>query len=159
MWAPTFRGNASQPEIIDCSFIGHLRKQLGNEWFLVVNLHPHMQKHLKGEHCPIPTERILPVTDVLISDYSSVIYDYLLLMRPIVLYVPDLDYFEKNDQFYIDYNEMPGIIVKEESKLCDAIVHAEDRFDRDKMQRFKAKYMNACDGHALEKLVDYLQLS
>lgn len=54
---------------------------------------------------------------------------------------------------------MPGIIVKEESKLCDAIVHAEDRFDRDKMQRFKAKYMNACDGHALEKLVDYLQLS
>ena len=76
-----------------------------------------------------------------------------------MLYVPDLDYFEKNDQFYIDYNEMPGIIVKEESKLCDAIVHAEDRFDRDKMQRFKAKYMNACDGHAVEKLVHYLQLS
>lgn len=159
LWAPTFRGNASEPEIIDCSFIDRLRDQLGSEWFLVIKLHPHLQKHLKEKHCPIPTEKILPVADVLISDYSSVIYDYILLMKPIVFYVPDLEYLQAKDQFYIDYNEMPGQIVKNETELGDAVVHACERFDRDRMHQFKDKYMNACDGHALDRLVDYLQLS
>lgn len=159
LWAPTFRGNASMPEIIDTTFVEKLQKQLGDEWLLVVKVHPHLQKHINMDSCPIPTEQLLPVTDVLISDYSSVIYDFLLLERPIVLYVPDLNYYIEQNQFYIDYMELPGEIVKEDSRLCEAVRQAYNKWDVDKLRRFKEEYMCACDGHALERLVQYLNLS
>lgn len=159
LWAPTFRGNASVPEIIDMSFLDRLQKELGDEWMLLIKLHPHLQKHLGMEDCPIPTERLLPVADVLISDYSSVIYDYLLLERPIVLYVPDLSYYEENNQFYIDYRQMPGIIVTEEQGLCAAIRSTQEQFDVKKLRHFREQYMCSCDGHALKRLTDYLGLS
>ncbi|MCI5934289.1 MAG: CDP-glycerol glycerophosphotransferase family protein [Lachnospiraceae bacterium] len=158
LFAPTFRGNASVPEIIDTSFLKDLEKSLGDEWILVTKMHPHLQKHIGKDACPIPTEQLLPVADVLISDYSSVIYDYLLLERPIVYYVPDLQYYIENDQFYIDYYEMPGTIVESQEDLATAIQEAQQNFDLQRLRVFKQKYMGACDGHALERLVDYLGL-
>lgn len=158
LWAPTFRGNASMPEIIDASFVERLQAKLGDEWLLVVKVHPHLQKHLHMDSCPIATERLLPVADVLISDYSSVIYDYLLLERPIVLYVPDLAYYLQQDQFYIDFREMPGDIVTEECNLYDAVRYAYERCSRNEVHQFKEKYMCACDGMALERLIHFLGL-
>lgn len=158
LWAPTFRGNASVPEIIDMSFLERLRQELGEEWMLLVKLHPHLRKHLGIEDCPIPTEQLLPAADVLISDYSSVIYDYLLLGRPIVLYVPDLSYYEEKDQFYIDYRQMPGVIVTEEKDLCSAVKGSVEHFDYEKLEKFRERYMCSCDGHALERLTEYLHL-
>ena len=158
LWAPTFRGNASVPEGLSSAFVEDLRKNLGDSWMLITKSHPHLQKHLGPDACSIPTEKLLPVTDVLISDYSSVIYDYLLLERPLVLYAPDLDRFIEEDQFYIDYYEMPGEIVKDPSGLADAVLHAEERTDREKLSAFREKYMGACDGHALERLLTYLGL-
>ena len=158
LWAPTFRGNASVPEIIDTSFIEELQKKLGEEWMLLVKLHPHLQKHIGLDACRIPTERLLPITDVLISDYSSVIYDYLLLERPIVFYVPDLNYYIENNQFYIDYQEMPGQIIQKEEELATAVAKSEELFEPEVLIRFKEKYMGACDGHARERLISYLKL-
>lgn len=137
LWAPTFRGNASTPEIISSAFVERLQAKLGDAWLLVVKVHPHLQKHLQMDTCPIATERLLPAVDVLISDYSSVIYDYLLLERPIVLYVPDLAYYLEQDQFYIDYEELPGVIVTEDSELYEAVINAEDRCKKDEINCFK----------------------
>ena len=158
LWAPTFRGNASVPEIVDMTLLDRLKIALGEEWMLLVKLHPHLQKHLDMEDFSIPTEQLLPVADVLISDYSSVIYDFLLLERPIVLYVPDLDYYEEQDQFYIDYRQMPGVIVTEENELAKAVKGVMESFDYVKLREFREKYMCSCDGHALERLTDYLHL-
>ena len=158
LWAPTFRGNAATPEIVDMAFLERLREALGEEWLVIPKLHPHLQKHVGADECRIPTERLLPVTDVLISDYSSVIYDFLLLERPIVFYVPDLDYYVKNEQFYIDYNEMPGPIVTDEADLASAVRSAHMHPQTERIRTFRKKYMGACDGHALERLLKYLHL-
>lgn len=159
LWAPTFRGNASTPEIVDMAFLERIRRELGEEWLVLTKLHPHLQKHVGGDECPIPTERLLPVADVLISDYSSVIYDFLLLERPIVFYAPDLDYFEKKDQFYIDYRkEMPGPIVEDERELASAVREAYVHPRTQQLSDFRQRYMGACDGGALKRLIEHLNL-
>ena len=158
LWAPTFRGNAATPEIVDMAFLERLRSMLGEEWMVITKLHPHLQKHMGEDACRIPTERLLPVADVLISDYSSVIYDFLLLERPMVFYVPDLDYYVEKDQFYIDYEEMPGPIVTDEAQLAEAVRMAYGNPQTERLRSFRETYMGACDGHALERLVTYLHL-
>lgn len=159
LWAPTFRGNASTPEIVDMAFLDRIRRELGEEWLVITKLHPHLQKHVGADECRIPTERLLPVTDVLISDYSSVIYDFLLLERPIVFYAQDLDYFEQKDQFYIDYRqEMPGLIVEDDRQLASAVREAYAHPQTQRLRDFKQKYMGACDGRALERLIEQLNL-
>ncbi len=158
LWAPTFRGNASVPEIVSMSFLEQLRKELGEEWLVLTKLHPHLRKHMKGEECALPTECLLPVTDVLISDYSSVIYDFLLLERPIVFYAPDLEHYEENDEFYIDYHEMPGPIVTDAQQLAEQIQDVYAHPMKERLHDFRQKYMGACDGHALERLVNQIGL-
>lgn len=159
LWAPTFRGNAATPEIVDMAFLERLRETLGEEWLVITKLHPHLQKHVGSDECQIPTERLLPVTDVLISDYSSVIYDFLLLERPVVFYAPDLDYFEEKDQFYIDYRqEMPGPVVEDETLLAEAVRMSYLHPETERIRMFRQTYMGACDGHALERLQKYLHL-
>lgn len=158
LWAPTFRGNAAMPNIIDMAFLEEIQTELGEEWKVVVKLHPQMEKKTGINSCVLPTERVLPVTDILVSDYSSVIYDFLLLEKPFVFFVPDLDSYIQNSELYIDYYEMPGKIVKDKNKLSRAIIEEYQGNFLEKVQNFKGKYMSACDGHAMEKLIEYLQL-
>jgi CDP-ribitol ribitolphosphotransferase len=159
LFAPTFRGNASVPEPIDLSFVEDLSGRLGEDWMVLTKLHPHLQKHMGRAACPFPTERLLPVVDVLISDYSSVIYDFLLLERPIVFYAPDLAYYEQAEQFYIDYRrEMPGEIVTLAEELPEAVRRAYQAPQLERLRAFQETYMGACDGRALERLVRELEL-
>ena len=53
------------------------------------------------------------ISDILITDYSSVFFDYANLKRPIIFYMYDLDHYEKELRgFYVDLEELPGDIVK-----------------------------------------------
>lgn len=158
LWAPTFRGNAAIPDMIDMSFVTKLQRQLGEEWKVIVKLHPHLGKDIQETGCRIATERLLPVADVLISDYSSVIYDYLLLEKPLVFYVPDLRYYMEKQEFYIDYYEMPGKIVTHEKELGSAVLTEYENYSVEELRKFKEKYMSACDGKAMKRLIDYLKL-
>ena len=56
----------------------------------------------------MPTAELYPVTDVLISDYSSLIYEYLLFGKPLVLYVPDLEEYRTRRGFYMAPEEIPA---------------------------------------------------
>lgn len=157
LWAPTFRGNAADPKLIGYDEMKELQKELGKDWLVLIKVHPHMDIN-KLSNCHIQTERLLPVIDVLISDYSSVIYDYVLLEKPLVLYVPDLQYYIENDELYIDYNEMPGTIVKDFSKL---VYHVKSEYytcDMEKMKMFREKYMQACKGQSTEQILKTLSI-
>ncbi len=158
LWAPTFRGNATNPELVGLEEISQLQNELGEEWYVLIKVHPHMDNIRKISNCEIQTERLLPVIDVLISDYSSVIYDYILLEKPLVLYVPDLQYYIDNDQLYIDFNEMPGIIVKEYKELVKSVMIEYLQNNLEKMRIFRETYMQACDGHATERILKTISL-
>ena len=78
VWAPTFRGNAAQPYLIGLSDIQRAAAALGDDWQLLIKAHPHIDAHGQVSNCTIPTEELFAVADVLITDYSSVMFDYLL---------------------------------------------------------------------------------
>ena len=75
-----------------------------------------------------------------------------------VFYAPDLDYYEQKDQFYIDYREMPGPIITDEARLAAAVKEVLIHPPMERLHRFRQKYMGACDGHALERLIKQIGL-
>ncbi|MCR5793458.1 MAG: CDP-glycerol glycerophosphotransferase family protein [Lachnospiraceae bacterium] len=156
LFAPTFRGKASNPYVIGLDKIKQLEQELGDEWKVLIKVHPHMDAKTPTSNCTIPTERLLPVADVLIADYSSVIFDYVLLEKPMVLYAPDLEEYVKERGLYISYDEIPGRIVKEVDNLKDAVLEEYQNPPAQKLKDFKDKYMGSCDGNATERLLKEL---
>lgn len=64
---------------------------------------------------------LLKHIDILVSDYSSIVYDFLLLDKPIIFYTYDLDEYQKNYQFLFDFNSYsPGVKVVNQQELEDA---------------------------------------
>ena len=160
LWAPTFRGQPGHPECIDMDLQG-LRESLGEDCFLIASLHPHMKgddRFRTEKDCPLTTEELFPVTDVLIADYSSLIYEYLLFDHPLVLYTPDFESYSAKRGFYMKYEEIPGIQVFGEEELPDAVLHAARHPGEmhDRRDTFLKKYMCACDGHSVERVAKRL---
>lgn len=97
------------------------------------------------------------VSDLLITDYSSVFFDYANLRRPMLFYMYDFDSY-KNEMrdFYFDIDELPGPIVKDEDSLIEAI-HGLDRYMLaygEKYIAFHNKFNYLDDGHASARVVD-----
>ncbi|MFV0343464.1 MAG: CDP-glycerol glycerophosphotransferase family protein [Anaerocolumna sp.] len=158
LWAPTFRGNAGNPKLVGYEEVAKLQEQLGEDWFVLMKVHPHIDTIKKVSNCDIQTERLLPVIDVLISDYSSVIFDYILLDKPLVLYVPDLKEFQSKNELYIEFDELPGRVVEKKQELLRAVFEESESFDLKKIQCFKDKFMGACDGNATYKILKLLNV-
>ncbi|HCI73880.1 MAG TPA: hypothetical protein DHV42_04990 [Lachnospiraceae bacterium] len=164
LWAPTFRGNAGVPELPSLD-LERLQKTLGDGYLVLARLHPHLIPLLKNRRgssleaciCDIPAEELYPVADVLIADYSSLIYEYLLFRKPLVLYVPDLAAYRRKRGFYMQIEEIPGEVVMEESLLADAVKRAASVNDRDMpIDAFLEKYMGACDGNATARIAAWI---
>lgn len=171
LWAPTFRGNPGAPELIDLD-LKRLQQQLGEEWIVLSKVHPHMRERYRETDCKLGTEELFPVIDVLIADYSSLIFEYLLFDKPMVLYAPDLEEYQKKRGFYLNFSEIPGYQVKEEQALALAVKqeyeaytkHREEKsFKLDdkrellkKREQFLEEYMSGCDGHATDRIADYI---
>lgn len=160
LWAPTFRGKAGEPELLDLDVTG-LQAALGEEWLVLTRVHPHMMKKYGKDNCSIATERLFPVTDVLIGDYSSLIFEYLLFEKPLVLYVPDLERYRAQRGFYLEIEEIPARLIRREEELPQAVLEAgqgeSTPGERADVRRFLERYMSGCDGHATERVAAYME--
>ncbi len=96
------------------------------------------------------------ISDLLVTDYSSVFFDYGNLKRPEIFYMYDLDaYGSEIRGFYIDLDELPGPIVKTEDELIKAIKNAKsDRSFDAKYEAFNAKFNYLDDGKAAQRVTD-----
>lgn len=156
LWAPTFRGTALEPEVIGKEAVEQLAKQLGSDYFVVQKLHPHIETKL-GIKCPMAADDMLCLTDVLITDYSSIIFLYAIFKKPLILFVPDLEEYQKNRGFYLDFSDLPGRIVTDEKELYQAVLAEMSGFDEDKMHKFFDDYMGGCDGKAMVRLLAWME--
>lgn len=101
-------------------------------------------------------------SDVLVTDYSSVFFDYAVLGRPIVFYMYDLEHYEREIRgFYLGLDELPGPIVKTVGDLVDA-VRASSRPDPARDERlsgFRARFSPLDDGGAARRVLDLIMPS
>ena len=97
------------------------------------------------------------ISDLLITDYSSVFFDYANLLKPMIFYMYDYDQYKNQlRDFYIDLEELPGVIIKSknEKKLCNVIKNISSYQKRYqlKYQKFHQKF-NYLDGKDCSKKV------
>ncbi len=165
LYAPTFRGRvakAKTPEMLDVKMF---KEALGDEYVLIFKHHPFVKKPMVIEQadaefaqdlteaCEI--EELLCVADICISDYSSLVFEYALFEKPMIFFSYDIsEYFDWRG-FYYDYDELaPGPVFVTNSQMIDYIQHVDERFDRERVIRFREKFMSACDGHATERIME-----
>jgi CDP-glycerol glycerophosphotransferase (TagB/SpsB family) len=92
-------------------------------------------------------------TDVLVTDYSSSIFEWALLQRPLVLLVPDLAAYERDPGLYLDYRtEMIGAQVVDTAGVAAAILAA--KVDPLVWDAFLERHLGPGIGHASERFVE-----
>ena len=96
------------------------------------------------------------IADILVTDYSSVFFDYAILKRPIYFYMYDLDsYRDELRGFYLDiYHELPGEVIEDETILLNKIKM--NNFDFNKLTKFNQRFNNHEDGNASKRVLDIL---
>ena len=96
------------------------------------------------------------ISDLLITDYSSVFFDYAILNRPMYFYMFDLDeYASELRGFYFDiYETLPGPIVQNENDLLAQIKNS--NFDYDRLKKFNQEFNEFHDGQCAKKVCDIL---
>ncbi|HAR86034.1 MAG TPA: hypothetical protein DCR69_09910 [Clostridium sp.] len=161
VYAPTFRGDP----IYDIKYqdinLQYLKEQLGDEYVIIYKLHPSLgdrvivndESIIDGNSESI--KRLFSIADYLISDYSSVIFDFSIMKKPMIFFVPDLEQYKKERGIYMDYEEtMPGPICKTEEEIVQAIL-SEISYS-DKIEEFKNKYFKYQDGKSTERVVELI---
>jgi len=164
VYFPTYR--ESEGELFDLDpkiDWAKLNRELADDEIFVVSRHPLTPEvFFKGafysrvkDYTSDPTSELLSLADVIITDYSSIIFDASLLSKPMVFYCSDFGEFEPD--FYLDYEkELPGEIIKESSELLEAIRRASQISTKEKISSFREKYMDACDGRSTERILSLI---
>ncbi|MBR3755078.1 MAG: CDP-glycerol glycerophosphotransferase family protein [Clostridia bacterium] len=158
LYAPTFRDD---PEC-DRKFLSYFdtrvfNEKLGSEYVLLVRLHPQI-------HGEMPLEGVVDVTDypsvneltlisdILITDYSSICMDFVLLDKPCVFFAPDLSEYSSRRPFYFDYlTYVPGETVNTTAGLIEAVKNASVS---ERARAFKTLNLGAVDGGGAERIVN-----
>ena len=96
---------------------------------------------------------MLFVTDLLITDYSSVIFEASLLNIPMLFYAYDLDEYISSRDFYYEFKGfVPGKIVCSADELINSI--KEKDFEAEKINDFKNKFFDSLDGKSSKRIAD-----
>lgn len=160
LYAPTWRDNQHELGVgytYDMSkYIKSFLDAISDEYVVIMRLHYLVANKLdisnyKGkvfDYSKLDDINLLYViSDILITDYSSVFFDYANLKRPILFYMYDLDEYQSSVRdFYIDLNELPGPVIKNEEQLLDAINNIDDitieYFNKYKLFNEKYNYLD-----------------
>ena len=140
-----------------------LSKELNDDEIIVIHRHPVMKYDLINKEynniIDLSQESTLALTaasDVLITDYSSVIYDACLLNVPTVFYCPDYREYERG--FYLKFpDDLPGEMISEPEKLLGAIRRAKENLSAQRIEKFKSDQISACDGPAADRAAQIIK--
>ena len=171
LYAPTWRDNQHQ---VGTGYVyktevdfDRLQQELGDEYVILFRAHYFISNtfdfskyegFIYNVSLLDDINDLYIVSDMLITDYSSVFFDYAILKRPIVYFMYDFELY-KNEMrgFYIDMDELPGPIVQDEGSLIEQIKKLSGSFTYDeKYERFNGKYNYLDDGNASRRVVERL---
>jgi len=125
---------------------------------LEVNKYDHFQLIKKDGDI----QELLLISDILVTDYSSMMFDYLLLNRPILLFAYDLKEYVKERGMYYNFEEIaPGPILFTGKELIDAIKNIEkiDNNFKEKRELIKVRFNKFTDGKSIERILKFLNIS
>ena len=170
LYAPTYRANQHESgvgyvykEEVDFS---KMREKLGDEFIILFRPHYFIAnvfdfEKYKGFVYDVSKvddiNELYVISDILITDYSSVFFDYANLKRPIIFYMYDLEYYrDKSNGFYFDVEkELPGKIIRTDDDLITEIIRVSKEFTYDeRYKKFNEKFNYLDDGEASKRVVE-----
>jgi CDP-glycerol glycerophosphotransferase len=165
LYAPTHRDYLAEDEpVLD---LAAFADGLGPDFVILARLHyffgstPLLQElHRSGHIIDVAShdsvEELCLAADALVTDYSSIMFDYAILDRPIVIHAPDWDEYRTRRGTYFDLMaEPPGAVATTQPALIEAFTSGE-AFGEAAAQRraeFRARFCNLDDGGASERVV------
>ena len=175
LYAPTYRGNMDHTDEVPpfpfAAVAAAVHERYGLAPTVLVRAH-YFDKHVlqTADSDPNAPLRILDVSqvpdmqellcaaDLLITDYSSCIWDYALLGRPCLLYVPDLERYASSDRgFFTPIDEWPGLICRDESALCASIRTLDEEACRRRAKQHLRKFQSYEQGRACEMTLQAIE--
>jgi CDP-glycerol glycerophosphotransferase len=101
-------------------------------------------------------EELCLAADVLVTDYSSIMFDYAVLDRPIVIHAPDWEEYRAMRGTYFDITaEAPGVVTTTDADMAEAFTSGAVWGEEARRARaaFRARFCALDDGHAAERVV------
>lgn len=167
LFAPTFRGNGKNTgyyptELFD---VNTLYEALGEEYAIIIKHHPFVQnrnkvdKKYKDYIIDLSTNSelndLLFVTDLLVTDYSSVVFEASLLKVPMLFYGFDLEQYIATRGFYYEFETfVPGKIVYHFEELIQAVQNGD--FETEKIEAFRDRFFDGKDGKSSQRTADLI---
>lgn len=168
LFAPTFRGNGKLSGFypVDKLDVARLYEELGEEYAIIVKHHPFVddRSEIPEKYADFIIDLsadselndLLFVTSILITDYSSVVFEAALLNIPMVFYAFDLQRYISTRGFYYEYEQLvPGKIVSTFHTLVKAIKNSD--FEVEKQEVFRTRFFDDLDGKSSERTVQLIR--
>lgn len=175
LFAPTFRkdsdfGGLKQLNTINYELLlNNLNMRFGGDWCFVFRVHSCVQNVIEKQNISEKFKRFglvdgnlgddmaeyLYCSDILLTDYSSSMFDYLLMERPCFLYTPDLfEYINSERGVYMSVDTLPFPYVIKLDDLYETILNFDKEGYIDKVHAYKKKIGNFEDGNASKRISD-----
>ncbi len=167
LFAPTFRGNVKESAYypIDLFDVNKVCKKLGDDYAIIIKHHPFVtEQHYIPEKYKdrvidlsenSEINDLLFISDVIITDYSSLVFEASLLEVPMLFYAFDLKSYIKDRDFYFDFEaNIPGKICKSEDELITAIL--EEDYEADRIPAFRDMFFDNLDGNSSQRIADLI---
>lgn len=171
LYAPTWKGNDyGNPDIsieTYLNFIAQVENKIDTRMYQVlVKPHQVVYKHIKDNNeftnqfvpATIDTNELLSVVDILVSDYSSIFFDFLVTGKPVLFYIPDLEEYALYRGLYGNIENLPGPSTKDIGEIGAWICNIENIQEKYR-NIYKEKSQWACkkdDGHVSERVLDFM---
>ena len=167
LYMPTWRDDHSnfvQAAFPDLERLNQTLEQANT--LLLIKLHPNDvslrtfedKSHVKTLPAKIDLYPFLPFTHGLITDYSSVYFDYMLLKKPIIFYPFDLENYLKHREMYFAYHEVvPGPVVKTFDELLVILKNFTTLQPDDRYRQLLNRFWQFQDGQSSQRVVDFLK--
>ena len=167
LYAPTFRDNELN-DISNVTLPIDILKNIDN-YIILLRLHPLMNEKIKNLKLPnnfinvgnYPNiNDLYIIADILITDYSSIIFPYAILNKKLIFYPYDIkEYVKIRGNFYLKYETLPGPICYNEKELFNTIKNIDNLWPKyvKKLNEFNERYNKLNDGKVCERFVDKLK--
>lgn len=166
LYAPTFRVDGSL-KVYDIDFEKFhkvLTKKFGGEWIIILKLHPLIAdkvisttySYVKNYSKYNDIYELMSISEMLITDYSSIMFEMLLTEKPVFLYASDVEEYMDDRGFYFDYNELPFPKAKNTSELQHIVEEFDDINYKHDVANFMTRLNIVENGDASEKVCNHI---
>lgn len=169
LFAPTFRGNGQQSAHYPFEVLNYdqLYQELNSEYIFLFKIHPFVKNQIN-----IPYQyseffydfsdfreinELLLIADVLITDYSSVCFEFALLQKPMIFFSYDVDEYIRTRDFYYEYfSFIPGPLARTCRELVSIVKN--NQYEFEKLDSFVQYFFDELDGQSSKRVVDSIFL-